>query len=341
MTDLVEASIEVALHPEGRRAREGDKRCTISFDVPNVGASKLSDAIAVTLPDRQRLVLRRYQGRLYLPFAGTSGWYDGLLAEEGANPEAFRRHLQGQINEPIPNVLIEHDPSFRIRARTGWPKGDPDRAAAYTRRAAVEHFLFVDGRLHRRLLEPVWQLEKEYVAPDYHANYRMKLKVHPSGYERIPTGQFRFDRREAAAGFLRRLFARTRTATIDERLVGHIESVDPDFAPCDDEIVRCVQRHGATFVILAERALGILSDRSVSDWSSMREDLALVSSEGRSAAERFGEAFERIVAEAKRGPQKNEAIRNLVNGRWYISEFLDRFAFEREIAPVQTPAARF
>ena len=339
MKDAVEATIEVVLHPDGRRAREQDKRLSIAFEVPNIGASELSDALGVTLPGGQRLALRQYHGRLYLPFAGLNGWYDHPRPEEGASPEAFRRCLAGQINEPIPSILVEHEPSFRVRARAGVPKGHPDRAAAYTRKAAAEHFLFVEGRLHRRLLEPVWQLEKGYEAPDYHARYGMKLKVHPSGYERIPTAQFRFDRQEAAGGFLRRLFARTRTATIDERFVGRVETIDPHFTLKDDEIVRCVQRHGQTFVILAERALGMLSDRSVSDWAAMRDDLAVVGSEGRAAAERFGEAFERIVVEAKAGPKDSETIRNLAGGRWYISEFLDRFAYEREIAAELLPSA--
>lgn len=339
MKDAVEANIEVVLHPDGRRAREADERLKVSFQVPDVGANDLSDALAVSLPGGQRLVLRQYQGRLYLPFAGTNGWYDHPLAEDGATPEAFQRCLAGQLNEPIPGVMVEHEPTFKVRARSGLPKGHPERAAAYARKAAAEHFLFVDGQLHRRLLEPVWQLEKTYQTPDYSARYGMKLKVHPTGYQRIPTAQFRFDRQEAAGGFLRRLFARTRAATLDERFVGRVERIDPHFTLKDDEIVRCVQRHGQTFVILAERALGMLSERSVSDWAAMRDDLAEVGSEGRAAAERFGEAFERIVGEAKAVPNDSETIRNLAGGRWYISEFLDRFAYEREIAAELLPAA--
>lgn len=324
----IEASIELMLRPGTRR--DADKKLRVEFAVPATSGSDLSDAVAVRTADGTRLVLKQRHGRLYLPFDGDDGWYDRLRAEEGATPETFRGRAAVEGNNPISQVLVEY--ADNVRVRTGLPKGHPDRATAFTRKAAMEHFLFVDGRLHRRLLEPVWQRQRNYVAPNFNALFSMQLKVHPSGYERIPTEQFRFDRREAALAFLRRSFARTRAAELDDELVGEVEILG-DFEPRDDEVVRCVKRHGETFVRLSERALGTLSDDALSDWCTMRDELATIRQEGRAGADRFSEAFGRIVAEAKSAPRDSEAIRNLASGRWYIDQFLDRIELERQFAP--------
>jgi hypothetical protein len=335
MTHVIEAWIEVPVYDSHRRARASGKRIEVAFAIPAVGANELDPALAITYPDGRRAVVHRHGDRLYMPFAGVIDWYGQVAEEEGVASENLHEFLGAAPKPVFQRMLFES--TDHVRERVGLLKGNPDRVAAYARKAASEALLFVGGRLHRRVLEPVWQLERQYTRPDLNTELCLKLQVFPFGHARSPTKMFRFDRPDAALGYLR-AYARNRRAIINETLAGAAEILAP-FDPTEDEIVRCVECHGETFVQMAERALGMLSDRSVSDWCTMRKAAANISSEGRPAAERFAEALGRIVKEAKSvsASKDSEIIRNLAGGRWQIDAFLNRFAFERDLAPLTAP----
>jgi hypothetical protein len=333
MTNNIEACIEVPVYENHRRGRAPSKRVEVSFTIPAVEAEDLAPALAITYPDGCRAVIHKHGDRLYMPFAGTVDWF-GLISEEVGMASGDLHQFLGAAPKPVFQRML-FESKDHVRERVGWLKGNPERVTTYTRKAATEGLLFVAGRLHRRVLEPVWQLERQYTVPQFNTELGMKLQVFPFDYARSPTKMFRFDRTDAALGYLR-AYARTRRVILNEALAGAVEILAP-FDPTEDEIVKCVECHGEAFLQVVEQALGVLSDRSVSDWRTMRKALANISSEGRPAADRFAEALGRVVEEARSVPKDSEIIRNLAGGRWQIDEFLHRFAFERDLAPSAAP----
>lgn len=289
---------------------QGKRSPQFQISIDDVSADEAPIALVVNYERREDgdgVALRRHGGRLFAEFDGKDYWTNGPRARTvGASPAIVRDLAAGN---PSAFMNIVSPEKSQYRNRRGPIIGD-DRAGEIA--AKVAAFIFIDGRLHRAVEEPVWHITLAgyggtFVAcPKMEVNARISIR---------PCSTVRFDRPEVADVLCRRLHGRHRECRFLEPL-GSVDVVDPSYEPSYDVMVAMAEAYGDDMLRKLEPELSNL-DRGCADaFATMATGFAALERDGHAAAVEFCDGFhelcERLMADKRRIPSE---LRNWVRER--------------------------
>lgn len=278
--------------------------------IDDVSAEEAPIAMVVhyeRVEDGEGVTLRRYRGRLFAEFDGKEYWAHGPRARTmGASPAMVRNLAEGA---PSSFMNIVSPVKSQYRNRQGPILGD-DRAGEIA--AKVSAFIFVDGRLHRAVQEPVWHISLSGYGGTYVACPRMEINAHRYIH---PSSTVRFDRPEVADALCRRLHGRHRDCRFLEP-TGSVDVIDQSYEPTYDVMVAMAEAYGDDMLRKLEPELPNL-DRGCADaFAKMAKGIAGLEQAGHVAAVEFCDGFhelcERLTADKRRIPSD---LRNWVRER--------------------------
>jgi hypothetical protein len=246
--------------------------------------------------DDDAVTLRRYGGRLYVAFGGTNYWNDGPRQEIGASIEDVRALMEGPPNAFLNALSPSHS---QYRNRQGPILGE-DRSSEIASKA--ESFLFIDGRLHRRVEEPVWWTA--YRSSDAGAFARPEITIYTTPTLH-PSLTVRFDRPEVATALVGLRHERRRECRIVESR-GSVDVLDLSYVPSYDVMVAMARVYGESAVRKIEPELPHLDRGCAEAFATMCAGIAGLDERGHEAAVEFCDGFSdlcgRLLADRRRVP---------------------------------------
>jgi hypothetical protein len=305
-----------------------------AFSIEEVGAAEAPPTLKVIFgpaEDGDEVTLLGYRGRLYAEFDGQSYWSHGPRPEHGADAEQVRVLLKTDLtsfNNSLRSALSPGKPQYRLRQ--GPIVGDNPTAEVAEKAA---RFLFIDGRLHRMVEEPVWSVAFHDNA-DAASFCRAEVRVHinPSIH---PASDCPINRLDVAQALVQVRVGRHRNCRAGEPL-GGVEILDPGFAPAYDSFVAMTRAYGDDVARKIEPMLPELDRDCVEAFADIATGYATVETDGRMAADRFCGGmvrfYDRLTEDRRRVPAD---LRNWMREK--VSFIRDRIVVEREIQAAAVP----
>jgi hypothetical protein len=290
---------------------QGKRSPQFQISIDDVSADEAPIAMVVYYGQREHgdgVALRRHGGRLFAEFDGKDYWANGPRARTvGASPAIVRNLAAGN---PSAFLNIVSPGKSQYRNRRGPIIGDDRPEIA----AKVAAFIFIDGRLHRAVEEPVWHATLAGYGGAFVACPKMEVNARISNH---PSSTARFDRPEVADALCRQLHGRHRDCRFLEPL-GSVDVIDPSYEPSYDVMVAMAEAYGDDILRKLEPELPNL-DRGCADaFATMAKGFAALANDGHVAAVEFCDGFhklcERLTADKRRVPSD---LTNWVKGRTF------------------------
>lgn len=311
--------------PDTRRGRTGEEGILeCAFSVADVADARAPRAVEVTYgpaEDGDTVVLRRHGGRLFAEWNGTRDWYHGPQQERGAEVDVFREVHCGQA--AVVSALMP--PRVFHRQRTGTIAGDQPSVEVQRR---ADRLLFVDGRLHRAVEEPVWHVAFHGHTGATWLRSEIRVTERPPLHPVLDFAMDRLDRAQEMAERRARRGRGCRTATP----IGAVRILDPAFVPTYDPLMALARAHGDDLLRKLEPHLPDLDRDCVIAFADMADGYVALDTAGREAAVRFCEGMSRLYGTLSRDRRAVPSdLRNWMREK--APMIAERMAFELEAEP--------
>lgn len=232
--------------------------------------------------DGDTVTLRRHGGRLFAEFDGRDYWSHGPRPCAGASPEGVQEMVARGVSSGLLSALsLER---LQYRNRRGSIIGD-DRPGEMAAKAKA--FLFVDGRLHRAVNEPVWEVSYQGYEDPALVRARISLRANETLH---PSLTVRFDRPDVADALLRLQHGRRRNCRFGERM-GSVTLIDQSYEPSFDVIMAMAEAYGENVLRKIEPELPSLDHGCAVAFATMAEGVAMLEQQGHAAALQFCDGF--------------------------------------------------
>lgn len=269
-----------------RDLRQGAPVSQFEISIPDVREAEAPPALVVNYRPREDddpVTLRRYGSQLFAESDGYDFWYHGPRRCIGASPETVQALATGEAVSVFRSLVSVGKSQYRNRR--GRILGD-DRPGEIA--AKAEAFLFVDGRLHRAVKEPVWEVSYlSYQDPPFTCIELSRCVAHSSR----PSLTVRFDRPDVAEALARLRFGKKRRDCQFVAPVGSVDVVDSTYEPSFDVFKAMAVAYGEDVLRRIEPVLPNLDHSCAVDFAMMAEGVAKLDQLGHVAALQFCDGF--------------------------------------------------